>query len=143
MISAAKGETLNNTDNISHLPHGPELLEFLANYNPDVRAIALKLRELVLDIVPEAIEQVDRPGKLIGYGFKPTYTDTICVIMPLKAAVNLGFPRGTELPDPGGLLVGTGKRARHVKITALQEAEQPDLRKYIEASMTLIQKRGK
>lgn len=142
MISAATGEIRIKTDNRSPLPHGPELLEFLANYNPEVRAIALKLRELVLEIVPEAIEQVDRPGKLIGYGFKPTYKDTICVIMPLKAAVNLGFPRGTELPDPGELLTGTGKRARHVKITALQAADQPDLRKLIEASVILIQMRG-
>ncbi len=118
------------------------MLAFLGNYSAEVQAIALKLRQLVLEIVPEAIEQVDRPGKLLGYGFKPTYKDTICVIMPLKAAVNLGFPRGTELPDPGGLLVGTGKRARHVKITAIQEAGQPDLRKLIEASVTLIQVRG-
>lgn len=140
MISGATGEILINTDNKSHLPLGPELLEFLANYNPEVRAIALKLRELVLEIVPEAIEQVDRPGKLIGYGFKPTYKDTICVIMPLKAAVNLGFPRGTELPDPGGLLVGTGKRARHVKITALEEIDLPRLRALIEASVALTRK---
>jgi hypothetical protein len=140
VISGATGEILINTDNKSHLPLGPELLEFLANYNPEVRAIALKLRELVLEIVPEAIEQVDRPGKLIGYGFKPTYKDTICVIMPLKAAVNLGFPRGTELPDPGGLLVGTGKRARHVKITALEEIDLPRLRALIEASVALTRK---
>lgn len=140
MISGATGEILINTDNKSHLPLGPELLEFLANYNPEVRAIALKLRELVLEIVPEAIEQVDRPGKLIGYGFKPTYKDTICVIMPLIAAVNLGFPRGTELPDPGGLLVGTGKRARHVKITALEEIDLPRLRALIEASVALTRK---
>ncbi len=140
MISAATGETLVNTDNSSHLPHGPELLEFLANYNPEVRAIALMLRELVLEIVPEAIEQVDRPGKLNGYGFKPTYKDTICVIMPLRPAVNLGFPRGTELPDPGGLLVCTGKRARHVKITALEEIDLPRLRALIEASVALTRK---
>ena len=32
------------------------------------------------------------------------------------AHVNVGFYRGTELPDPAGLLEGTGKRMRHVKL---------------------------
>jgi len=107
-----------------------------------VQAIALRLRVLILEIVPNAIEQVDQPGKLIGYGFKPTYKDTICVIMPLKSAINLGFPRGTELPDPERLLTGTGKRARHVKITTLQDADLPGLRGLIEASVTLTRSGG-
>ena len=117
-----------------------DLQAFLATYAPEVQAIILRLRELILDVVPDAIEQVDQPGKLIGYGFKPTYKDTVCVIMPLKSAVNLGFPRGTELPDPRGLLTGTGKRARHVRIATLQDADLPGLRRLIEASVTQIRR---
>ncbi|MEQ8565894.1 MAG: DUF1801 domain-containing protein [Deltaproteobacteria bacterium] len=33
-----------------------------------------------------------------------------------KAHVNVGFFRGTELSDPAGLLEGTGKFMRHVKL---------------------------
>lgn len=33
-----------------------------------------------------------------------------------KAHVNVGFFRGAELEDPHGLLVGTGKFMRHVKL---------------------------
>lgn len=33
-----------------------------------------------------------------------------------KAHMNVGFFRGADLPDPGGLLEGTGKHMRHVKI---------------------------
>ena len=33
-----------------------------------------------------------------------------------KAHVNVGFFRGAELPDPTGLLEGTGRFMRHVKI---------------------------
>lgn len=104
-----------------------------------MQTITLELRQLVLEIVPDAIEQVDRPGKLIGYGFKPTYKGTICVVMPLKSAANLGFPRGVELPDPQGLLTGTGVRARHVRVTSLQDADQPGLRELIKASVAQIQ----
>ena len=34
-----------------------------------------------------------------------------------KAHVNVGFFRGAELADPDGLLEGTGKFMRHVKLT--------------------------
>jgi hypothetical protein len=34
-----------------------------------------------------------------------------------KAHVNVGFFRGAELADPVGLLEGTGKRMRHVKLS--------------------------
>jgi hypothetical protein len=34
-----------------------------------------------------------------------------------KAHVNVGFFLGVELKDPAGLLEGTGKRMRHVKVT--------------------------
>jgi hypothetical protein len=60
--------------------------------------------------------------------------------MPLKSVVNLGFPCGTELTDPEGLLTGTGKHARHVRITTFQDADQPGLRSLIQASAILTQK---
>jgi hypothetical protein len=33
-----------------------------------------------------------------------------------KAHVNVGFFQGAELPDPAGLLEGSGKNMRHVKL---------------------------
>ena len=33
-----------------------------------------------------------------------------------KAHVNVGFFHGADLPDPAGLLEGSGKRMRHVKL---------------------------
>ena len=108
---------------------------FLAAYTPEVRDLTLKVRALVLEIIPDAIEQVDAPSKLIGYGFGLKYADLICVIMPLKSAVNLGFYRGTELPDPQALLEGTGKRNRHVKIKTEADIENPALRTLLNAAV--------
>ena len=108
---------------------------FLAVYSPTVIKLTLKVRALILDVIPEAVEQVDAASKLIGYGFGLKYEDLICVIMPLKSAVNLGFYRGTELPDPKGLLEGTGKRNRHVKIKTEEEIENPSLRGLLEAAV--------
>jgi aryl carrier-like protein len=90
-----------------------------------VQAIAWKLRDLVRDLLREAIQQMDLPAGLLRYGLDSNHKGTLCVIMPLKKGVNLGFPRGIELPAPAGLLVGTGKRARHIRISNIHEVNWP------------------
>ena len=44
-----------------------------------------------------------------------------------KAHVNLGFFHGVDLPDPHGLLEGTGKRMRHVKLGLKFEVDEQAL----------------
>lgn len=48
--------------------------------------------------------------------------------------VNVGFFMGAFLPDPHGLLEGTGKRMRHVKLRPGVEIDAAALRELIRAS---------
>jgi len=50
--------------------------------------------------------------------------------------VNVGFFRGAELADPDGLLEGTGKFMRHVKLRPGCDVEDTALRKLIESAYT-------
>jgi len=50
------------------------------------------------------------------------------------AHVNLGLYRGAELPDPAGLLQGSGKRMRHVKLPAGEEVDEEALEALIQAA---------
>jgi hypothetical protein len=118
-----------------------QIEDFLETYTPQVRQTALKLRQLVLKAAPGALEQVDLPARLIAYGYARTYKDTICVIMPLKAGVNLGFPRGVDLPDPHRLLAGTGKRARHVRIMEAETTDRQELLALLLAAVELTRKK--
>ena len=111
-----------------------ELEDFLDEFKPEVRDLALQLRDLVYEIEPEVIEQIDKPAYLLAYGYAKTYTHLMCVIILYKEYVNLGFPRGVDLPDPEGLLEGTGKRARHVKITDAEIIDSPEVAALIQAS---------
>src|SRR5215207_5788028 len=111
--------------------------EFLESYTQPVRELALKTRALVLSVAPELVEQVDVPGKLLGYGWNTTYKGTVCVIMPLKDSLNLGFARGTSLPDPDKLLTGTGKNARHIKFKSPEQIDAPGVRALLEAAVKL------
>ena len=60
-----------------------------------------------------------------------------------KAHVNIGFFRGAELHDPCGLLEGTGKFMRHVKLRPEREIDAAALMKLIETAYTDIKGRMK
>ena len=105
--------------------------EFLATYPAEIQSLVFQLRALVLAAFPGAIEQVDPPSRIIAYGIAygtgRTYRGLVCAIAPYREHVNLMFARGVELSDPQHLLVGTGKRARHVKIQTSADLENPAL----------------
>ncbi len=52
------------------------------------------------------------------------------------AHVNVGFFRGAEIADPDGLLEGTGKFMRHVKLRPECDVDSTALRKLIETAYT-------
>jgi hypothetical protein len=56
----------------------------------------------------------------------PCYSGTanVCSIMAFKNHVNLAFFRGAELADKKGLLEGTGKAMRHVKLCELKDVKK-------------------
>lgn len=111
--------------------------DFISAYTPPVRELALAARDLVLQVLPGAVEQVDPPSKIIAYGFGTRYQDLVCAIAPYTSHVNLIFARGATLPDPEGLLKGTGKKARHVRIQAPEDLAAPALRSLLETAAAL------
>ena len=48
-----------------------------------------------------------------------------------KAHANLGFARGASLPDPAGLVEGTGKNLRHVKVRKPEDVDRPGMRELL------------
>jgi len=59
------------------------------------------------------------------------------------AHVNVGFFRGAELADPEGMLEGTGKFMRHVKLRPESDINATALIKLIETAYTDMQERLK
>ena len=60
-----------------------------------------------------------------------------------KAHVNVGFFRGAEIADPKGLLVGTGKFMRHVKLSPEADVDTAALMKLIETAYADMKRRLK
>jgi hypothetical protein len=61
--------------------------------------------------------------------------DVFAAISPQRERVNLGFAHAAELPDPEGLLEGSGKEIRHVKLTSPQAAVAPAVRELIKGAL--------
>lgn len=90
-----------------------------AEKKPTVEA----LRSLIASVAPEAHEIIYHDA--LGYGPTDSGFDRILYVMVFEAHLNLGFFYGGFLPDPEGLLVGSGKRMRHIKFRSLQECKNP------------------
>jgi hypothetical protein len=94
--------------------------------NPTLKPVADELRRLVKEIVPESRETVN-PWGIPSFDFHGPF----CFLMVGKNHVTFGFSRGTSLADGGGLLEGTGKNLRHVKLKDAEQVRDPNLRQLI------------
>ena len=124
-------------------PADPQLIGFLESYDRHITDIALALREIILEEVPDASESIYQVYTVaIWFGFSGKMKDMFCYIATNAAHVNLGFPRGASLPDPNRVLEGEGKTMRHIKFAGLRDVERPFVRRYIRAAMEQVAPAG-
>lgn len=108
----------------------------IASFSPDIQAIARRLTG------------ADRHGascgrgsglgqaRYCGYGIGPKkMSEHYAYTAPQTKHVNLGFYHGAALPDPAGVLEGTGKALPHVKVRSLAETDDEALRQLLQAAL--------
>ena len=106
-----------------------QIAEFLAAFDPEIGALAQKLRKFLRKQTEPTMELVGDStiSVNIGYGFSPKAWDCYVAIIVYSKHINLSFPYGASLADPEGLLQGTGARIRHIRVDALKDAQAPDV----------------
>lgn len=111
-----------------------DLLDLLKRYNSEVQELALALRGIVLDELAPCYENIIEVYmiSLVYASSERVMKDGICYIGVLKDRVNLGFHHGADLRDPYGLMEGTGKSMRHIKVRHMSDALNPALRAYLQ-----------
>lgn len=107
----------------------------LSDHTIAVRETAERLRDLLRRTVPDARESIDLPDHLLAYGWSDRMRDLVFAIAPHAAHVNLQLADGAQLPDPTGIVEGTGKRIRHVKFRSVADVQRPAVRALIEAQI--------
>ena len=119
-------------------PH-PQLLGFLTAYDRTIADLALALREIIFEEQPDASESVYQVYTVaIWFGFSGKMKDMFCYITAHAGHINLGFPRGADLPDPNRVLEGEGKAMRHIKFKSMRDVERPFVRRYIQAAIEQV-----
>jgi hypothetical protein len=116
-----------------------ELLEFLYRYDPGVQSLALGLRRVVHEEMAPCHEYIFemRSKVVLLYGAtERVIADGICDVSVFARHVLLGFPRGTDLDDPAGVLEGTGKAMRHITLKRLSDLDRPEIRRYLRQART-------
>ena len=107
---------------------------FLSGYSAEIRDVAERLRLVVREAVPEAIERV-RPGwRLIGYDLplgrrRSAY---FAYVAPEREHVHLGFEYGAWMTDPDALLQGVHLRLRKVRYTTFSGYDDVPLNSLVE-----------
>lgn len=111
--------------------------EVISQNDAAVQEIARATRALIYDVLPQVVEVVWTQQRNIGYGTGPKkMSEHFSWIGLTKSYVQLGFFYGTELPDPDGLLEGTGKMLRHIKLRSVADVQRPAVRAMLDFAKT-------
>ncbi|MGH8877780.1 MAG: DUF1801 domain-containing protein [Stackebrandtia sp.] len=105
----------------------------LASKPAPMAELATAAYELLLELFPEAVVTVD--GGDVGFGGDSGYKGLIFVLSPHREHVTLGIADGAALPDPDGILEGSGKRHRHAKLRSREDLDDSRLRLLLSAAL--------
>ncbi len=110
---------------------GSSVDDFIRALDRERKPIAVRLRAIINQAAPKAEES-------IKWG-SPWWTQNgyLCCVYTAGDHVNFGLSRGAELTDKDGLLEGTGKGMRHVKIRSLDEIHKKALTTLIRQAVKL------
>jgi len=67
----------------------------------------------------------------MNFGFSERMKDQVVYIGVYKKHINLGFYWGARMDDPEGILEGSGKRLRHIKIKSQADLGTPVIHDYL------------
>ncbi len=118
-------------------PPPAELVKFLQPYDRAIQKLALALRALVLEEIAPCHENIYDAYSAVAMGYGPTdrLSDGIFHIAVYSKNVNLGFNHGATLDDPLGILLGSGKRIRHLTIKTTEDLARPEVRAYVRRAL--------
>lgn len=100
--------------------------DVLAKATPELRPVCNSLRRLIVSLHKDFVEVVWPRQKIASFGVGPKkMSEHYAYIAVQGSHVNLGFYHGASLTDPSGLLEGTGKRLRHIRVRDVASAKSP------------------
>ena len=110
---------------------------FMAKYSPEVVVDARRALAFLQARLPTATRLVydNYNALVIGFGATEKVGDVILSIALYPRWVTLFFLRGVDLPDPHGLLAGSGAQVRSVRLDPISRLEEPEVGALIDTAL--------
>jgi hypothetical protein len=109
--------------------------ENLASHTPEVQAAARAIEAIIRAEQPDVVVHYDPGNGLLAFGRSMKMAGLLFALIPHASWVNLQLADGAFLPNPDGLIEGTGKRIRHVKVRTLSASAEPRIREIVRAQL--------
>jgi hypothetical protein len=128
----AKSQNVVGTEETS-----AQVESFVAEFDPLVGKLIWSCRSALRKLLPAAIEQVYDNYNFLAIGFCTTERTSDCVVSLACSAkgVSLSFYWGATLPDPDGLLLGSGKQNRFIRLDTVSALKTPGVLRLIDAAV--------
>ena len=109
------------------------LAAFLAKFEPKMAARIRACRAALRKRLPTAHELVydNYNFFVIGYGPNERPSNAVVSIAANSKGVGLCFIHGAKLPDPDGVLQGSGKQTRFVRLPSAKTLDEPAIAKLL------------
>jgi len=114
-----------------------QLAGFIQKFSPEIGALIKSSRKKMRERLPKATELVydNYNFFVIGFGPNERPSDAIFSIAAYSKGVNLCFLQGAGLPDPKGLLRGSGRVVRNLRLDSASTLDKPEVRALIKAAL--------
>ncbi len=111
-------------------PAEKQLAGFIAKFTPETAALIREARQKMRERLPHALELVydNYNFFVIGYGPSERASEGVLSLAAQAKGVSLCFLHGAGLPDPKGLLKGSGNVVRNIRLETAETLDHPDVR---------------
>jgi hypothetical protein len=114
-----------------------QLAGFIAKFTPEVATLIRAARRKMRERLPQALELVydNYNFFVIGYGPSEKASEAIFSLAAQAKGVSLCFLQGAGLPDPKGLLRGSGNVVRNIRLETAGTLDQADVQTLMKAAL--------
>jgi hypothetical protein len=111
---------------------------FVAKYDPAIASQLRACRRKVRALIPRGFEMVYDNYNGLVFGFSPTErpSDALLSIVGYPRWVALFLLQGASVADPDGLLQGTGRQVRSLRLGAPGDLDDPKVRALIARALS-------
>jgi len=109
--------------------HSPakQVAGFIAKFDPAIAKLTRSCRSVVRKRYPSAIELVYDNYNALAIGYSPTEktSEVVFSLAVYARGLNLYFMYGRSLPDPNGLLQGSGTQGAFIRLESVATLDEP------------------